>query len=220
RRHLWRGRARRRRYAGAGGASAAPALMAHRGEARRACLRRHRARYRLCRQRPARRHAGLCGAELSQPLRRGARRACRGVHRLRRWLAEGIEMHGAGPWPVFAGAVVKEARGGQKLRSVIVRDDKGVETEIACDLLAVSNGWNPTLHLTCHLGGKPVWQEALPAFVPGSKPKDLAVGGAAAGHLSLAEALEDGARFGAEAARDLGFSASVPAMPSIGGEDS
>ena len=75
--------------------------------------------------------------------------------------AEGIEKQGAGPWPVFAGAVVKEARGGQKLRSVIVRDDKGVETEIACDLLAVSNGWNPTLHLTCHLGGKPVWQEAL-----------------------------------------------------------
>ena len=134
--------------------------------------------------------------------------------------AEGIEKQGAGPWPIFAGAVVKEARGGQKLRSVIVRDDKGVETEIACDLLAVSNGWNPTLHLTCHLGGKPVWQEALAAFVPGSKPKDLAVAGAAAGHLSLDEALEDGARFGAEAARDLGFAASVPAMPPIGGEDS
>jgi sarcosine oxidase subunit alpha len=44
----------------------------------------------------------------------------------------------AGPWPVFAGAVVKEARGGQQLKSVIVRDDKGVETEIACDLLVVS----------------------------------------------------------------------------------
>ena len=161
------------------------------------------------RQRPARRDAGLSGAELSQPLRRGAGRPRRGVHRLRRWLGngarprrkrrrrrcrgrsadEGVEKQGAGPWPVFAGAVVKEARGGQQLRSVIVRDDKGVETEIACDLLAVSNGWNPTLHLTCHLGGKPVWQEALAAFVPGSKPKDLAVAGAAAGHLSLAEAL-------------------------------
>ena len=80
---------------------------------------------------------------------------------------EGFEKQGAGPWPVFAGAVVKEARGGQQLKSVIVRDDKGVETEIACDLLAVSNGWNPTLHLTCHLGGKPVWQESLAAFVPG-----------------------------------------------------
>ena len=121
--------------------------------------------------------------------------------------AEGIEKQGAGPWPVFAGAVVKEARGGQQLKSVIVRDDKAVETEIACDLLAVSNGWNPTLHLTCHLGGKPVWQEALAAFVPGSKPKGMQVAGAAAGHLSLAEALQDGARLGAEAASDLGFAA-------------
>ena len=31
------------------------------------------------------------------------------------------------------------------------------------------------------------------------------VAGAAAGHLSLAEALQDGARLGAEAASDLGF---------------
>ena len=30
---------------------------------------------------------------------------------------EGFEKQGAGPWPVFAGAVVKEARGGQQLRS-------------------------------------------------------------------------------------------------------
>jgi sarcosine oxidase subunit alpha len=134
--------------------------------------------------------------------------------------SEGIEKQGAGPWPVFAGAVVKEARGGQQLRSVVVRDGKGAETEIACDLLAVSNGWNPTLHLTCHLGGKPVWQEALAAFVPGSKPKGMDVAGAAAGRFSLAEALEHGARLGAEAASNLGFAAAVPAMPPGGGEES
>jgi heterotetrameric sarcosine oxidase alpha subunit len=133
---------------------------------------------------------------------------------------EGIETRGAGPWPIFPGGVVREARGGQQLRSVIVHDDKGVETEIACDLLAVSNGWNPTLHLTCHLGGKPAWQEALAAFVPGSVPKGMDVAGAAAGHLSLAEALQDGARLGAEAAGDAGFAVSVPPMPPVGGEES
>jgi sarcosine oxidase subunit alpha len=131
---------------------------------------------------------------------------------------EGIETKGAGPWPIFAGAVVKEARGGRQLKSVIVRDERGVETEIGCDLLAVSNGWNPTLHLTCHLGGKPAWQEALAAFVPGSVPKAMAVAGAAAGHLTLPEALEDGAR--RRGRRRLGFAASVPAMPPPGGEES
>ena len=33
-------------------------------------------------------------------------------------------------------------------------------TKIECDALAVSGGWNPAVHLTCHLGGKPVWNEA------------------------------------------------------------
>jgi sarcosine oxidase subunit alpha len=100
-----------------------------------------------------------------------------------------------------------------------VRDDKGAETEIACDLLAVSNGWNPTLHLTCHLGGKPTWQESLAAFVPGSVPKGMTVAGAAAGQLTLAAALQDGARLGTEAAGDVGFAAPVPAIPAAGGEE-
>ena len=132
---------------------------------------------------------------------------------------DGIETRAVGPWPVFLGAEVKQAKGGHQLRSVIVRDDKGGETEIACDLLAVSNGWNPTLHLTCHLGGKPVWHEALSAFVPGSVPSGMAVAGAAAGHLALAKALPDGTRLGAVAASDLGFAASVPPMPPVGGEE-
>jgi len=132
---------------------------------------------------------------------------------------DGIETRAVGPWPVFLGAEVKQAKGGQQLRSVIVRDDKGGETEIACDLLAVSNGWNPTLHLTCHLGGKPVWHDALSAFVPGSVPSGMAVAGAAAGHLTLAKALLDGTRLGAVAASDLGFAAPVPPMPPVGGEE-
>jgi sarcosine oxidase subunit alpha len=132
---------------------------------------------------------------------------------------DGIESRAVGPWPVFLGAEVTQAKGGQQLRSVIVRDDKSVETEIACDLLAISNGWNPTLHLTCHLGGQPVWHETLNAFIPGTTPKGMVVAGAAAGHLTLAKALQNGARLGAEAAGDLGFAASVPPMPPVSDEE-
>ncbi|HLC09415.1 MAG TPA: 2Fe-2S iron-sulfur cluster-binding protein, partial [Methyloceanibacter sp.] len=59
------------------------------------------------------------------------------------------------PCPVLSGAVVEGAKGGRTLRSVVVRHGDGQVTEIACDLLAVSNGWNPLLHLTTHLGGRP-----------------------------------------------------------------
>jgi sarcosine oxidase subunit alpha len=105
---------------------------------------------------------------------------------------------------LFAGGVVAGAKGGRQLSSVTIRDASGNETSLGCDLLAVSNGWNPTLHLTSHQNGRPVWAEALHCFVPGALPKGLAVAGSAAGRFTLAEALEDGARLGREAAAAAG----------------
>ena len=57
----------------------------------------------------------------------------------------------------------------------------GAPQRSRCDALAVSGGWNPAVHLTCHLGGKPVWNDALAAFVPGTLPPDMIVAGAATG---------------------------------------
>src|SRR5439155_7200844 len=85
---------------------------------------------------------------------------------------------------------------------------------LSCDLLAVSNGWNPTLHLTCHLGSKPVWDEAIAAFVAGPLPPGLAVVGAAGGGFGLGEALTTGAAGGARAAADCGYTARVTEPPS------
>ena len=52
--------------------------------------------------------------------------------------------------------------------------------------LAVSGGWNPNVHLTCHKRGRPVWNEGLACFVPDTKnlPKDMSVIGAANGIFS------------------------------------
>ena len=122
------------------------------------------------------------------------------------------------PWPVFTGAVVERAEGGRALRGVSVRDADGKRSDIVCDLLAICNGWNPLLHLTTHLGGRPVWDERLQAFVPGTLPMGMSVAGAAAGHLMLAETLEDGARLGAQAARDLGFDAAPLELPTASGD--
>lgn len=109
------------------------------------------------------------------------------------------------------GAEVVGTRGARGLTGIEIQDSNGRTETIGCDLLAVSNGWNPTIHLTAHLGGKPVWNEAIAAFVPGPTPPGMAVAGAAAGRLTLAEALADGARLGREAASQCGFDA--PASP-------
>lgn len=109
--------------------------------------------------------------------------------------------------------VVASASGGRALKSVTVRATSGREHSIVCDLLAVSNGWNPTLHLTSHQNTRPVWDEAVHAFVPDRLPAGLAVAGSAAGRFSLAQALEDGARLGAEAAAACGFSPRADMQP-------
>lgn len=112
---------------------------------------------------------------------------------------------------LFLGAGVVATRGRRALSGVTIRDGAGATTQIACDLLAVGDGWTPSIHLTSHLNGKPVWDEAISAFVPGQLPPGLAAAGAAAGRLTLAQALEDGARLGAEAAQAAGFSATPAA---------
>lgn len=113
---------------------------------------------------------------------------------------------------LFAGGAVMGARGGRQLSGVTIRDASGAVSELSCDLLAVSNGWNPTLHLTSHQNGKPAWDDNLQCFVPGSVPAGLAVAGSAAGRFTLAQALEDGARLGRDAAAEAGLTAK-PADP-------
>ena len=123
------------------------------------------------------------------------------------------------PWRVFPGAVVEHASGGHHLRSVTIRHKIDATSEVACDLLAIANGWNPSLHLTCHLGGRPIWDRRIRAFVPGFVPPGMSVAGAAAGHLTLAQALDDGARLGAEAAREAGFHLFTPPPPIAAAEN-
>ncbi|MEQ1463779.1 hypothetical protein, partial [Salmonella enterica] len=74
-----------------------------------------------------------------------------------------------------AGVTVQRARGRLGVREGELSDG----TTVACDLVAMSGGWNPTLHLTSHLGGKPRWDEKIASFVPGSLPPGMTVVGAA-----------------------------------------
>ncbi len=106
---------------------------------------------------------------------------------------------------IVGGGRVLATYGAHGLKAVDIVDASGRCERIACDLLALSNGWNPAIHLTCHLGHRPLWDETRTAFVPETLPPGVTVAGAASGRLSLGEALGDGARLGAEAASNCGF---------------
>lgn len=114
---------------------------------------------------------------------------------------------------VLTATQVVAAHGRTLLTGIDIETSQGAREHIACDCLAMANGWNPTLHLTCHLGGKPVFDEALSAFVPGTLPAGMSVAGASAGAFTLADAFAQGARTGGEAAAECGFTAPAPDLP-------
>ena len=65
--------------------------------------------------------------------------------------------------------------------------------KIQVDGVAISGGWNPNVHLTCHKRGRPKWNEALSCFVPdkANLPIDMHVIGSANGTFSTHGVLED-----------------------------
>ena len=59
--------------------------------------------------------------------------------------------------------------------------------------VAISGGWNPNIHLTCHKRGRPKWNETLACFVPDAQnlPSEMSVIGAANGTFSTHGAFND-----------------------------
>ena len=83
----------------------------------------------------------------------------------------------------------------------LIGDTERLET----DLLAVSGGWNPTIHLHNQRRGPMRWNETLCAFVPRQAVADQHHAGAIAGTFDLAGCLVEGAQAGANAAQGARF---------------
>jgi len=108
------------------------------------------------------------------------------------------------------GAGVVDTVGRKGIKSILLTDGQ----VIPVDCLAVSGGWNPNVHLTCHQRGRPVWRDEINAFVPGDAlPPGMAVAGAANGALTLAAALAQGQATANAQIEQLGFAANHTAAP-------
>lgn len=117
--------------------------------------------------------------------------------------------------PFYRGQVCG-TEGRKGLESISIATASGIE-KVQADCLAVSGGWNPTLHLTCHMNGRPEWSEPIAAFIPkaGMIP-GLEAAGAANGAFSTLAALQQG-RAAAQAALDhLGLKPANAPLPRAG----
>ncbi|TNF87367.1 MAG: sarcosine oxidase subunit alpha family protein [Gammaproteobacteria bacterium] len=117
---------------------------------------------------------------------------------------------------VINGSVVVDTAGRKRLRSVQVMqlsaDGSTVSANaksIQCDLLAVSGGWSPVVHLNAQSGAKPVWDDDAAMFCPGEPTQAQFSAGAANGRLDLAGCLQQGANAGVDAAIACGFDADM-----------
>lgn len=117
------------------------------------------------------------------------------------------------PFPVYKGAVVSDTKGRRGLKQIAVTTGDTTEW-LDADCLAMSGGWNPSVHLTCHMNGRPTWNDTIHAFVPtpGSIP-NMDVAGAALGVFSTKGALKSGAFRAKAVLKTLGIKASNPEMP-------
>ncbi|HYM98561.1 MAG TPA: glycine cleavage T C-terminal barrel domain-containing protein, partial [Aestuariivirgaceae bacterium] len=112
---------------------------------------------------------------------------------------------------ILAGAAIsgiETGAGGKSIEYVKVapyRSGKGrivSETKVPCDFVAVSGGFNPSLHLWCHNGGKIKFDESLQSFVPDRHGDQMKAVGAANGRMDLRSCLAEGYAAGDAAGRN------------------
>jgi len=118
---------------------------------------------------------------------------------------------------VLAGQVVLAAVGGKNgVKRVVIGDtpsgpdDNEVNTTqtIDCDLLCVSGGWTPSVHLFSQSRGKLRFDDTKCCFVPNKGFQRERSAGACNGAFMLRECLVDGRTAGINAAEAAGFSGS------------
>ena len=125
---------------------------------------------------------------------------------------------------VIAGHAIAEAGGGREVASVILSPFDLVTGEcdngfrrLPCDLIAVSGGHDPQVHLASQRGAKTQWNAALGCFVPGAPPDIQLHAGAMTGAFSSLDCVKQGFAAGIEAAAKAGVSGKPGGLPAVDG---
>ena len=107
------------------------------------------------------------------------------------------------------------ARGGRRVQGAeLLQEADSSQAKIRSidyDLIGMSGGWTPTVHLTSHTGVRPVYDSAMGALVPGPWPAGVIGAGSVTG--GRGDPLADGHSAGTAAAGWVGFSTNTGEPP-------
>ena len=118
---------------------------------------------------------------------------------------------------VLAGHAVTSVTGGRRVCAAsVVPVAGGAARRLDCDLLAVSGGWNPAVHLYSQSRSKIVWDDRIASFAPGAPAQAVRAAGAANGAMVLGRALEDGAAQARAALAGIGMEVEATDVPEAG----
>lgn len=98
----------------------------------------------------------------------------------------------------YAGYGISDVKGKRKVTAVKIARHLGdgtlgtEEITVDCDLVAMSSGWTPTIHLYSQAGGTLQYKEGLACLVPMACSQSVRVVGAANGAFALVDCLEEG----------------------------
>lgn len=123
---------------------------------------------------------------------------------------------------VMTGSAVIDVTGSKRVSGAVVASineagDKvtGKEQTLACDTIATSGGWSPAVHLSCHTGSRPVWDDQAIGFVPGETVQRQLTAGSINGLQTLQSVLEQGLEVGQSAVQRLDLKASALSCPKV-----
>ncbi|MBP5856408.1 sarcosine oxidase subunit alpha family protein [Marivibrio halodurans] len=147
------------------------------------------------------------------------------------WVEAVVDMRPKGAEPTLRAAIKErgidilhgwapvKAQGTKRVRGLaILKIDEtgkpvGNQRAASCDIVAISGGWQPTLHLFSQTGAKAVWDDAKACFLPGPPRQRERSAGACAGRFTLSECLEGGHAAGLDAAEKAGAARPTLAAP-------
>jgi sarcosine oxidase, subunit alpha len=141
-----------------------------------------------------------------------------------------LRAHAEGPWaeaarsaglPLLTQCTVLGTRGRLRVSAVRVarldadRRMLGREQTLACDLLLMSGGFTPSVHLHSQSRGKLAWDDSVQGYIPAQPAERTRSAGACRGVFARPAVLDDGAAAGGAAAhdaaaRDLGSTSPGP----------